>query len=49
MMGIGEGLFYFIWGLIWFVVASDLHKICVGKLEKVSNWLAAIFLAFGPW
>ena len=27
----------------------DLKNICEGNLEKISNWLAAIFLAFGPW
>ena len=49
VMGGGEGLFYFIWGIVWFKVAGNLHGVCVTLMEKVANWLAPVFLAFGPW
>eukprot|EP00747_Dinoflagellata_sp_TGD_P129533 gnl/TRDRNA2_/TRDRNA2_174696_c1_seq10.p1 gnl/TRDRNA2_/TRDRNA2_174696_c1~~gnl/TRDRNA2_/TRDRNA2_174696_c1_seq10.p1 ORF type:complete len:179 (+),score=15.55 gnl/TRDRNA2_/TRDRNA2_174696_c1_seq10:209-745(+) len=49
IMATGEGIFYFIWGAVWFVVAGSIHGRCRGTWEKTANWLAAIFLALGPW
>lgn len=48
-MGLGEGLFYAIWGVVWFAVAADTHRLCHGAWEKAANWLAPFFLALGPW
>ena len=48
IMAAGEGGFYLTWSLVWFVVAYDMHPICQSWAERTSNWLAPVFLAFGP-
>merc|ERR1711920_301886 len=49
IMAFGGGLFYFIWGVVWFVVAADTNRLVHGAWEKAANWLAPCFLALGPW